>query len=287
MSRNVASYRTAPAVTIGAPVVYMILLFAAPIFVFLVYSFWKIQGFEIIEEWTLENYVHIIQNEVYILLIARSIGIGIVTGLLTVLLSYPVAYAMVFHMKEGREAILLLMILSLFSSYLVRVYAWKTILGGTGIINNALLALGLVKEPLRWLIYSKFAVIITLTSVFLPITVLPLYSSLMNIPFTLLEAARDLGAGPAQTFRKITLPLSMPGLVAGFIFTFVLTAGDYVTPALLGGSDGQMIGNSITSQFGVASNWPLGSAITFFVVIILVLLFAVAAGAFNKLGLKG
>jgi len=278
---------TGPVISIGVPIAYMMLLFLAPILVFLVYSFWRIEGFEIIREWTLENYVHVIENRVYIHLILRSIGIGMITGIVTVVLSYPVAYAMVFRMKEGREAILLLMILSLFSSYLVRVYAWKTILGGNGVINNLLLSLGLVQEPLSWLIYSKFAVIITLTSVFLPITVLPLYSSLMNIHYSLIEASRDLGAGPAQTFRKVTLPLSMPGVVAGFIFTFVLTAGDYVTPAMLGGSDGQMIGNSITSQFGVASNWPLGSAITFFVVATLVVLFLLGGMLFKKLGLRG
>ena len=287
MARTRLSYYTGPVISIGLPITYMLLLFLAPIFVFLVYSFWRIEGFEIIREWTLENYVHVIENRVYIQLIMRSIGIGMITGIVTVVLSYPVAYAMVFRMKEGREAILLLMILSLFSSYLVRVYAWKTILGGNGVINNLLLSLGLVKEPLSWLIYSKFAVIVTLTSVFLPITLLPLYSSLMNIPYSLIEASRDLGAGPAQTFRKVTLPLSMPGVIAGFIFTFVLTAGDYVTPAMLGGNNGQMIGNSITSQFGVASNWPLGSAITFFVVATLVVLFLIGGLLFKKLGLRG
>lgn len=287
MARTRLTFRPGPAISIGAPMVYMTLLFVAPIFVFLIYSFWRIDGFVIVQEWTLANYVHVLENKVYIELIVRSIGIGMITGIVTVVLSYPVAYAMVFRMKEGREAILLLMLLSLFSSYLVRVYAWKTILGGNGVINSVLMSLGLVQEPLRWLIYSKFAVIITLTSVFLPITVLPLYSSLMNIPYSLIEASRDLGAGPAQTFRKVTLPLSMPGMVAGFIFTFVLTAGDYVTPALLGGSDGQMIGNSITSQFGVASNWPLGSAITFFVVAALVVLFLIGGMLFKKLGLRG
>jgi spermidine/putrescine transport system permease protein len=265
----------------------MLLLFVIPIFVFLIYSFWRIQGFEIIREWTIANYVNVVENRVYLTLIVRSIGIGLITGVVTVILSYPVAYAMVFRMKEGREAILLLMILSLFSSYLVRVYAWKTILGGNGVINSALMTIGLVQEPLRWLIYSRFAVIATLTSVFLPITVLPLYSVLMNIPYSLIEASRDLGAGPAQTFRKVTLPLSMPGMVAGFIFTFVLTAGDYVTPELLGGNDGQMIGNAIKSQFGVASNWPLGSAITFFVVVALLLLFLAGGKLFNKLVLRG
>ncbi len=287
MARSRTSIRTGPVVSIGIPVAFLLLLFVIPIFVFLIYSFWRIQGFEIVREWTISNYINVAENRVYLILISRSIGMGLITGVVTVILSYPVAYAMVFRMKEGREMILLLMILSLFSSYLVRVYAWKTILGSNGVINSVLLSLGLVHEPLRWLIYSQFAVIITLTSVFLPITVLPLYSSLMNIPYSLIEASRDLGAGPGQTFRKVTLPLSMPGMIAGFIFTFVLTAGDYVTPALLGGTDGQMIGNSISSQFGIASNWPLGSAITFFVVIVLVVLFFAGGILLKKLELRG
>ena len=264
----------------------MILLFAAPIFVFFIYSFWYLKGWEIVREWTLKNYVEVMTNPTYLILITRSVGIGLTTACVTVILSYPVAYAMAFRMKEGRELILLLMVLSLFSSYLVRVYAWKTILGNTGVINSLLLGLGLVQEPVSWLIYSNFAVIVTLVSVFFPITILPIYSALMNIQPALLEAARDLGAGAALAFYKITLPLSLPGVVAGFVFTFILTAGDYVTPSLLGGSDGQLIGNSIVSQFGTLSNWPLGSAITFFVIGIFLVLFAVEGVLTKRLGLR-
>ncbi|MBI1879697.1 MAG: ABC transporter permease [Chloroflexi bacterium] len=253
---------------------------------FFIYSFWYLKGWEIIREWTLKNYVEVITNPTYLILIARSIAIGLTTACVTVILSYPVAYAMVFRMKEGRELILLLMVLSLFSSYLVRVYAWKTILGNTGVINSLLLGLGLVQEPVSWLIYSYFAVIVTLVSVFFPITILPIYSALMNIQPGLLEAARDLGAGAALAFYKITLPLSLPGVVAGFVFTFILTAGDYVTPALLGGSNGQLIGNSIVSQFGTLSNWPLGSAITFFVIGIFFVLFGVGGVLTKQLGLR-
>jgi spermidine/putrescine transport system permease protein len=255
-------------------------------FVFLVYSFWYLEGWEIVRQWTLKNYIEVLTNTTYLQLIARSIFIGLTTALVTVLLSYPVAYAMAFKMKEGREIILLLMILSLFSSYLVRVYAWKTILGNNGLINMILINLGLVQEPVGWLIYSKFAVVVTLASVFFPITILPIYSVLMNISPYLIEAARDLGAGAALTFYKVTLPLSMPGVVAGFVFTFVLTAGDYITPALLGGSDGQLIGNSIVSQFGTLSNWPLGSAITFFVIAIFLLLFGAGNLFARRLGLR-
>lgn len=278
--------QTGPVTTIGSPIAYMALLFVMPILVFLIYSFWQLEGFEIIPEWTLKNYVQVVNNPVYIKLITRSISIGLITACVTVVLSYPVAYAMAFRMKEGRELILLLMILSLFSSYLVRVYAWKTILGNNGVINSILISLGLVQEPVSWLIYSRFAVIVTLVSVFFPITILPIYSVLMNIHPHLLEAARDLGAGAARTFLKITLPLSMPGVIAGFIFTLVLTAGDYITPALLGGSDGQMIGNSIVSQFGIASNWPLGAAITFFVMGVFLALFGVGGLLTKRLGIR-
>ena len=275
-----------PLISVGAPTLYMILLFAAPIFVFFIYSFWYLKGWEIVREWTLKNYVEVMTNPTYLILITRSVGIGLTTACVTVILSYPVAYAMAFRMKEGRELILLLMVLSLFSSYLVRVYAWKTILGNSGVINSLLLGLGLVQEPVSWLIYSNFAVIVTLVSVFFPITILPIYSALMNIQPALLEAARDLGAGAALAFYKITLPLSLPGVVAGFVFTFILTAGDYVTPSLLGGSDGQLIGNSIVSQFGTLSNWPLGSAITFFVIGIFLVLFAVEGVLTKRLGLR-
>jgi spermidine/putrescine transport system permease protein len=278
--------RSGPLITIGGPTAYMVLLFATPILVFLIYSFWQLEGFEIVPEWTLKNYVQVVNNPVYIKLITRSIGIGLITASVTVVLSYPAAYAMAFRMKEGRELILFLMILSLFSSYLVRVYAWKTILGGNGVINILLMSSGLVHEPVPWLIYSRFAVIVTLVSVFFPITILPIYSVLMNIHPHLLEAARDLGAGAALAFYKVTLPLSMPGVIAGFIFTLVLTAGDYITPALLGGSNGQMIGNSIVSQFGVASNWPLGSAITFFVMAVFLALFGVGGLLTKRLGIR-
>jgi spermidine/putrescine transport system permease protein len=286
MSAKFRKIPLGPLLSVGVPTLYMVLLFVAPIFVFFIYSFWYLRGWEIVREWTLKNYVEVMTNPTYLILMTRSIVIGLTTACVTVILSYPVAYAMAFRMKEGRELILLLMVLSLFSSYLVRVYAWKTILGNTGVINSLLLGLGLVQEPVSWLIYSNFAVIVTLVSVFFPITILPIYSALINIQPGLLEAARDLGAGAALAFYKITLPLSLPGVVAGFIFTFILTAGDYVTPALLGGSNGQLVGNSIVSQFGTLSNWPLGSAITFFVIGIFLVLFGGGGILTKRLGLR-
>jgi spermidine/putrescine transport system permease protein len=265
----------------------MVILFGAPMFVFFIYSLWYLKGYQIVRDWTLQNYVEVVTNATYMKLILRSITVGLITACLTVMLSYPVAYAMTFRMKQGRELVLMLMILSLFSCYLVRVYAWKTILGNTGVINSILMGLGLVQQPVEWLIYSQFAVIVTLTSVFLPICILPMYSVLMNIHPSLLEASRDLGAGPFMTFCKVTLPLSMPGVMAGFLFSFVLTAGDYITPALLGGSNAQLIGNSIASQFGTISNWPLGAAITYFMVVVFAAVFGILGLLARRLGMRG
>ncbi len=273
MSRNRLKSIFRPLFTVGPATLYVVVLFAIPMLVFLVYSFWQLEGWEIVHNWTLANYIEVVSNPTYLKLILRSTGVGLITACITVLISFPVAYAMVFKMEKEREIILMLILLSLFSSYLVRVYAWKTILGNSGVINQVLLRIGLINEPIEWLIYSQFAVIITLTSIFIPIAILPIFSGLSNIHPNLLEASRDLGAGSFQTFRKVTLPLGMPGIISGFIFTFILTAGDYITPSLLGGKTGQMIGNSIIRQFGVLSNWPLGSAITFFVTTIYVALF--------------
>lgn len=287
MSVKRTRMRWGPIATVGSPLVYMLLLFGAPMLVFFVYSFWYLKGYTIVREWTYQNYVEVVTNATYMKLILRSITVGLITACVTVLLSYPVAYAMAFRLKKGRETVLMLMILSLFSCYLVRVYAWKTILGNSGVINVVLLTLGIVQQPVEWLIYTQFAVIVTLTSVFLPICILPLYSVLMNIHPNLLEASRDLGAGPVTTFYRVTLPLSMPGVMAGFLFSFVLTAGDYITPALLGGSNAQLIGNSIASQFGTISNWPLGSAITFFMVIVFAAVFGLVGLSARRLGVKG
>lgn len=286
MTINLRRIRLGAVATVGVPTLYMAALFVIPIFVFFIYSFWQVRGYALVREWTLDNYAEVATNASYTVFIIRSILIGLLTAAVTVLLSYPVAYDMAFRMKEGREVVLFLIILSLFSSYLVRVYAWKTILGSNGIINQLLMGVGLIDQPVSWLIYTPFSVVVTLTSVFVPITILPIYSVLMNIHPNLLEASRDLGAGPITTFLKVTLPLSMPGVVAGFVFTFVLTAGDYITPQLLGGPNGQLIGNSIVSQFGVLSNWPLGAAITFYVIAIFFALFLLGSLLTKRLGIR-
>ncbi len=173
------------------------------------------------------------------------------------------------------------MLASIFGGYLVRIYAWRTILGDEGLINTFLIWLGLIREPLRFLLFSRFAVFITLVNFLLPFGVLPLYGALQNVPRDAIEAARDLGAGPLAIFRTVLLPLTATGIKIAFAFAFVLAAGDYVTPELVGGTNGIMIGNVIADQFGVAYNWPLGAALAITTLLVVLLVF----GAISK-GLK-
>jgi spermidine/putrescine transport system permease protein len=184
-----------------------------------------------------------------------------VVALVVVVLAYLFAYLATFTFPRYRELLLFLMLASIFGGYLVRIYAWRTILGDEGLVNSLLLWLGLIERPLRFLLFSRFAVLVTLVNFLLPFGVLPLYGAMQNVPRDALEAARDLGGGPIAVFRTVLLPLTSTGIRIAFAFAFVLSAGDYVTPELVGGTNGIMIGNVINDQFGVAYNWPLGAAL--------------------------
>jgi spermidine/putrescine transport system permease protein len=251
---------------------YFTLLFFVPMIVLFVYSFWKTTTTGLVPAFTLKNYANIFSRALYPVVIARSIQIGFVTAVLCVLISYPVAFSLTFKYKKLQDFVLYLILVSLFSSYLVRVYAWKTILGNNGLINQVLKYLGLIKEPLSFLLYSPTAVIITLVFIQIPFTILPVFSSLQNINVDLIEAARDLGANRWSTFFKVVLPLSMPGVITGFTFAFVISAGDYVTPQMVGGTKGTMVGRIIQDQFGLTYNWPFGSALAYFMIVSLIMI---------------
>jgi spermidine/putrescine transport system permease protein len=186
---------------------------------------------------------------------------GIVT-VVTVLLCYPMAYYVAFHVHRHKMIWIILITLPFWTSYLLRVFAWKVILGYEGVINSGLQSLGLIQAPLEFLLYSKTAVIITLAHAWAAFAILPLYVSLEKIDRSLLEAAADLGDGPVRRFLRVTLPLSMPGVIAAMFLIFIPTTGDYITPVLLGGPDGAMIGNLIQLQFGPVNNWPMGAALS-------------------------
>lgn len=251
---------------------YFTIFFFVPLFILFIYSFWRKTSIGLIPTITLFNYISIFSKQLYPIVILRSIRIGFITSIICILLSYPVAYSLTFKYKRMQDFVLYLILISLFSSYLVRVYAWKTILGSNGLFNQVLKYLGIIEEPLTFLLYSPTAIIITLVFIFTPFTILPVYSSLQNISVDLLEAARDLGASRMSTFYRVMLPLSMPGVITGFIFSFVLAAGDYVTPQMVGGTEGLMVGRVVQDQFGMTYNWPFGSALAYFTIFILIFL---------------
>lgn len=256
---------------------YMALFLLVPIFVFFLYSFWQVAGWELVHEWTLKNYVRVLTDPIYPGLVLRSLLVGIGAGLLCIVLAYPLSYVMAFKTKKYKDLLLFLILLTLFSNYLIRIYAWRSVLSTNGLVDVILVGLGLVGEHQSYLLYSPAGVIVALTNVYVPMAVLPIYSALLNIPRRLLEAARDLGASPLRTFYEVTLPLSTPGVAAAFVFIFLLSSGDFVTPELVGGTHGAMIGNSIQSQFGVTFNWPLGSALTFTMILIMAVVLVLLA----------
>lgn len=255
-----------PGVALLAPAAAtLVVFFVVPALIFLLYSFWEGHPFRVERVFTLENYAYALSNTVYLKVTLNTLLTGAETAILTTALAYPLAYFLTFKVKRRRNLVLMLIVISLLSGYIVRVYAWRTILGRTGLLNSFLLWIGLIKEPLLSLVFSRSAVVVTLLNIFLPYTMLPILSSLANIAPEVIEAARDLGAGPVRAFLKVTLPLSMTGVVSGFTYTLILSAGDYITPEMVGGTTGMMIGRSIASQFVRTGNWPLGAALSYLV----------------------
>jgi spermidine/putrescine transport system permease protein len=179
--------------------------------------------------------------------------------------------------------LLLLVVFPLWSSYLIRVFAWKTILGTNGILNSFLLTVGVIDQPATAFLYSKTAMFLTFSQVWLPFMILPLFTVLDRMPNSFIEAASDLGANPWRTFRSVILPLSLPGILAGSLSVFSLTLGDYITPTLLGGPGDQMIGRLVADNFGMSNNWPLGATLVV-PILILVSLFIAVANRFGALG---
>jgi spermidine/putrescine transport system permease protein len=240
------------------------------------YSFWSVSPQQtIVHSWNLQNYIQLIRNPIYISVLFRSIRIATAVTLLALLLGYPLAYFLSFHAPKRKDLLYQLVIIPLWASYLVRGYAWKTILGSDGVLNGLLQYLHITRHPVEFFLYSPFAVVLTLTHIYTPFTFLPIYASLEHVPRNLVEASHDLGASPWSTFRRVILPLSLPGVLAGATFAFVLTLGDFLAPLLVGGASGIMISNIVVSLFGAAYNWPLGAAISLcMLLLVMTLLFA-------------
>lgn len=233
-----------------------------PFIILLVMSFWTREGFGFDTTMTVNNYARIWNEPIFGALLTRSFWISGVATVATVALCYPMAYYVAFHVHRNKMMWIILMTLPFWTSYLLRVFAWKVILGYEGVINSGLMGMGWIEAPLEFLLYSQTAVVITLAHAWAAFAILPLYVSLEKIDKSLLEAATDLGDGPFYRFFRITLPLSIPGIIAASFLIFIPTTGDYITPALLGGPDGAMIGNFIQLQFGAINNWPMGASLS-------------------------
>lgn len=241
---------------------FMAIVILVPFCILVVMSFWTPVGFDFDKTWTLSNYRAILDRPIYGALLQRSLWISGAATVATVILCYPMAYFVAFHVHRNKMMWIVLMTLPFWTSYLLRVFAWKVVLGYEGVINSALISVGLIDQPLEVLLYSQTAVIITLAHAWAAFAILPLYVSLEKIDRSLLEAATDLGDGPVMRFLRVTLPLSLPGIISASLLIFIPTTGDYITPALLGGPDGTMIGNLIQKQFGSINNWPMGAALS-------------------------
>ncbi len=262
----------------GLPIVFILLPLAA----FVSYSFFSVSGATIHYQLTLLNYRRFFADPVFLPVFWRTCLLCLEVAALAVGFGYPVAFFLAGLEGRKRYVLLLLLMVPLLMSYVIKIYAIRSILGGNGFLNRALLALGLIDQPLTIFVYNLNAVLLTLTALLIPFAVLPIFLSLERIPRSLLDASADLGASRWQSFARVVLPLSLPGTATAATFVFVLAIGDFLTPQMVGGLSGFTFGRIIYSQFGTAFNWPFGAALS--VILAAVVILAIAAGA--KLGAR-
>ena len=251
----------------GALATFVLVLFALGVVLLL--SWRSNDGSLLGGAFTAANFANALFDPLYALVLARSLAIAALVTAVTVVTAYPVAYYLAFHAGPRRGLILFLVTLPFWTSYLLRVFAWKIVLAFNGVLNSALMASGITSEPIMALLNTPAAVIVTLAHAYAAFAILPIYVALENIPRSLIEAASDLGAQPFAAFRRVVLPISMPGVLAAALVVFVPTVGDYVTPALVGGPASTMIGSIIQAQFGKANDWPFGAAVSVLVMLVI------------------
>jgi len=259
------AYKT---VIAAPPLLWVCLFLLLPYALMLAHSFWIVRDGFLVHNWNLQNYRALFTSPLYFQVFLRTARIAGSVTLCSLLLGYPLAYYLSFHAGPRKELLYQLVIVPLWVSYLVRGYAWKTILGSDGVLNGLLQYLHLTREPVSFFLYSPFAVVLMLTHIYTPFVFLPIYAALEHIPRPLIEASQDLGADRRATFLRIILPLSIPGLLAGATFAFVLSLGDFLAPLLVGGSSATMIANIVQSLFGAAYDWPLGAAVSVCILLI-------------------
>ena len=268
--RAVVRKRLSSGAIVSVPLLWTLAFLFVPYLIMFTYSFYQKTYPTFVPAFQFGNYLTIIQDPQYYQVLFRTFKIASIVAASALLVAYPLTYFLVFQVRSRRLRTLLYMavIVPLWVSYLLRAYTWKTILGNEGILNSFLVWIGILSEPTDIFLYNQFSMVLTLTYIFIPFMVMPIYTSLEKVPHSMIEASKDLGVGPFRTFLRVTLPLSMPGVLAGLTFTFCLTFGDFVAPFLVGGPNGFMIANIVQTQFGAALNWPLGAALSIVMLII-------------------
>ncbi|HVJ41948.1 MAG TPA: ABC transporter permease [Dongiaceae bacterium] len=264
----------------GLPCVFILI----PLISFLAYSFFWVKGTEVHYDFTLLNYVRIVAEDIYLPVLWRTCILCLEVAVLTILFGYPVAYFLASLDGRKKYVLLMLLLVPLLMSYVIKIYAIRSILGGTGFLNRFLMATGLIQEPLTIFVFNLNAVLLALTVLLIPFAVLPIFLSLEKLPRNLLDASADLGASELQTFVRVVLPLSLPGVVAAASFVFVLAIGDFLTPQMVGGNSGFTFGRIVYSQFGTAYNWPFGSALSVLLCAVVIIAILVGSRFGNKRG---
>ena len=265
---------------LGLPVGWLAVFFVAPVCIVAAYSVDVLSLFPGAHGFTLSAWRDFVHSGVYPRLFWKSVQMSLIVSTFVVIIAYPLAYYLALSGTKRKYVLLLLLIAPFLTSYLLRVLAWKVILGDQGVINTFLFWTGLRADghPISALLYSRFAVMLVLAYVWLPFAALPIFVTLENLDARLLEAAGDLYATRLQAFRRVTLPLSMPGVVAAFLFVFIPTVGEFITPSLVGGTGGYMYGNQIVDLFGTGfPDWETGSVLALFLLVVVAVLTGVFA----------
>jgi putative spermidine/putrescine transport system permease protein len=273
------------ALLLAMPVLAFALVYVGALVSLFISAFWQVDSFtgKVVHVWTLENFRSVVQDKVYRDIAFRTIWMAAAVTVTDAVLAFPLAYFMArIATRRLRMTLFVLVLLPLWSSYLVRIYSWRVILAKNGALNWALNAVGL---PDAGLAYTNTAMWIVFSYVWLPFMILPVYAALERIPQSYLEASGDLGARGGRTFRSVILPLALPGVIAGSIFTFSLTLGDFITPALVGGGKLNFIGNIVEEQIGINGNVPFAAALASVPLIVMAIYLIVAKrlGAFEAL----
>jgi spermidine/putrescine transport system permease protein len=268
---------------------WLVAFAVAPLLFLFVTSLWRSDIYGLTPDFTLDNYVTIFSDSIYFRVLLQTLKVAVLSTFFTLLISYPMAYFLASLTGAAKSICLIALFVPFWTSYVVRTFVWLPMLGRNGIVNTFLLDIGIIRQPLEWLLYNEGTVQLGLIYVYSLFMTLPIYLSLDRLDPRLSEAAADLGAGPFRSFYRVTLPLTVPGMISGSIMVFLLACGAYVTPQLLGGTGGVMFGRVIASQYIDTSNWALGGALSVVLVVVVLgcLLLAGQRVKFDEIFLGG